>query len=51
MTRKEKQAAIERLDKSAIQRIVDQSGTAERVHINGIGHVPVKVLRAELKRR
>lgn len=63
MTRKEKQAALKRMDKPALERIVSQVRKSDRqqrentgpladvVHINGIGQVPVRVLREELARR
>jgi len=64
VNRKQKEAAIKSLDTQVIKNILgslsDQEGAPEGdkryplaglVHLSGIGQVPVKVLRAELRTR
>lgn len=60
MTRKQKEEAVRNMSTDALRRIVEAHGTerpsADKplqgiVHIEGVGQVPVKALREELRRR
>lgn len=60
MTKTDKKRKVESMDTDAIQSILDNVSSKERssqeplagtVHIERIGHVPVSLLRTEIKRR